>query len=63
MGIKHLFQIVKEEAGDAIKEGQIKNHFGRKVAIVCLPFPIDFVPCLQLLGCVRIFPTIAYVKL
>lgn len=34
MGIKQLFQIVKEEAPDAIKEGEIKNQFGRKVAIV-----------------------------
>lgn len=34
MGIKHLFQIIKEEAPDAIKEGEIKAHFGRKVAIV-----------------------------
>lgn len=34
MGIKHLYQIIKEEAPDAIKEGEIKNHFGRKVAIV-----------------------------
>ncbi|WYZ43202.1 hypothetical protein EsH8_VI_000901 [Colletotrichum jinshuiense] len=33
MGIKHLFQIIKEEAPDAIKEGEIKGHFGRKVAI------------------------------
>ncbi|UQC87354.1 XPG domain-containing protein [Colletotrichum lupini] len=33
MGIKHLFQIIKEEAPDAIKEGEIKAHFGRKVAI------------------------------
>jgi hypothetical protein len=37
MGIKQLFQIVKEEAPDAIKEGEIKNQFGRKVAIVRLP--------------------------
>lgn len=36
MGIKHLFQIIKEEAPNAIKEGEIKNHFGRKVAIVSL---------------------------
>lgn len=36
MGIKQLFQIVKEEAPEAIKEGEIKNQFGRKVAIVCL---------------------------
>ena len=35
MGIKQLFQIIKEEAPDSIKEGEIKNHFGRKVAIVC----------------------------
>jgi flap endonuclease-1 len=34
MGIKGLFQIIKEEAPDAIKEGEIKNQFGRKVAIV-----------------------------
>ncbi|CAK7210253.1 Elongation of fatty acids protein 2 [Sporothrix bragantina] len=33
MGIKQLFQIVKEEAPDAVKEGEIKNQFGRKVAI------------------------------
>lgn len=33
MGIKNLFQILKEEAPDAIKEGDIKNQFGRKVAI------------------------------
>ncbi len=37
MGIKQLFQIIKEEAPDAIKEGEIKNHFGRKVAIVRPP--------------------------
>lgn len=35
MGIKQLFQIIKEEAPDAIKEGEIKHQFGRKVAIVC----------------------------
>jgi hypothetical protein len=35
MGIKQLFQIIKEEAPDSIKEGEIKNQFGRKVAIVC----------------------------
>ncbi len=35
MGIKQLFQIVKEEAPEAVKEGEIKNQFGRKVAIVC----------------------------
>jgi hypothetical protein len=37
MGIKQLFQIIKEEAPDAIKEGEIKNQFGRKVAIVSPP--------------------------
>lgn len=37
MGIKSLFSIIKDEAPDAIKEGEIKNQFGRKVAIVrCL---------------------------
>lgn len=34
MGIKQLFSIIKEEAPGAIKEGEIKNQFGRKVAIV-----------------------------
>ncbi|GFF27022.1 LOW QUALITY PROTEIN: flap endonuclease 1 [Aspergillus udagawae] len=34
MGIKHLFQVIQENAPDAIKAGDIKNHFGRKVAIV-----------------------------
>lgn len=38
MGIKNLGSIIKEHAPDAIKEGEIKNHFGRKVAIVrCQP--------------------------
>lgn len=37
MGIKSLFQIIKDEAPDAIKEGEIKNQFGRKVAIVRCP--------------------------
>ncbi|KAF2102121.1 flap endonuclease 1 [Rhizodiscina lignyota] len=34
MGIKHLYQLIKENCPtDAIKEGEIKNQFGRKVAI------------------------------
>ncbi|KXT13456.1 hypothetical protein AC579_4240 [Pseudocercospora musae] len=33
MGIKHLYQVIKENCPDAIKEGEIKNQFGRKVAI------------------------------
>ncbi|KAI9845680.1 MAG: Elongation of fatty acids protein 2 [Thelocarpon superellum] len=33
MGIKQLYQVIKEHAPDAIKDGEIKNHFGRKVAI------------------------------
>ncbi|KAL8376915.1 hypothetical protein RB595_007847 [Gaeumannomyces hyphopodioides] len=33
MGIKQLFSIIKENAPDAVKSGEIKNHFGRKVAI------------------------------
>lgn len=40
MGIKQLFQIIKEEAPDAIKEGDIKAQFGRKVAIVSWPLLI-----------------------
>ncbi|PQE07924.1 hypothetical protein CJF32_00003051 [Rutstroemia sp. NJR-2017a WRK4] len=34
MGIKQLMSIIKDEAPDAVKEGEIKNQFGRKVAIV-----------------------------
>jgi flap endonuclease-1 len=34
MGIKQLFSIIRDEAPDAVKEGEIKNQFGRKVAIV-----------------------------
>jgi flap endonuclease-1 len=37
MGIKQLFSIIRDEAPDAIKEGDIKTHFGRKVAIVRCP--------------------------
>ncbi|MCJ1270023.1 Elongation of fatty acids protein 2 [Lobaria immixta] len=33
MGIKQLFQVINEHAPDAIKAGEIKNHFSRKVAI------------------------------
>ncbi|KAK5071841.1 Elongation of fatty acids protein 2 [Lithohypha guttulata] len=33
MGIKQLFQVISEEAPEAVKNGEIKNHFGRKVAI------------------------------
>lgn len=34
MGIKHLAQLIAESAPDAVKTGEIKNQFGRKVAIV-----------------------------
>lgn len=59
MGIKQLFQIIKEEAPDAIKEGDIKNQFGRKVAIVSLKCALSlkfFARCTNKLcaGCVRI---------
>jgi len=33
MGIKQLALVIKEHAPNAIKLGEIKNHFGRKVAI------------------------------
>ncbi|KAF3927174.1 hypothetical protein ABW20_dc0102574 [Dactylellina cionopaga] len=33
MGIKQLYQVISETAPDAIKNGEIENHFGRKVAI------------------------------
>ncbi|KAI9881211.1 MAG: Elongation of fatty acids protein 2 [Pleopsidium flavum] len=33
MGIKQLYSVISDNAPDAIKTGEIKNHFGRKVAI------------------------------
>ncbi|GAM85700.1 hypothetical protein ANO11243_037080 [Dothideomycetidae sp. 11243] len=33
MGIKQLYQVINEHCPDAIKTGEIKNQFGRKVAI------------------------------
>ncbi|KAE9968270.1 Elongation of fatty acids protein 2 [Venturia inaequalis] len=33
MGIKNLFQIISENCPEAVKTGEIKNQFGRKVAI------------------------------
>lgn len=33
-----LYQIISENAPDAVKTGEIKNQFGRKVAIVSLPY-------------------------
>jgi flap endonuclease-1 len=36
MGIKQLFTLIREECPDSFKEGEIKNQFGRKVAIVRL---------------------------
>jgi flap endonuclease-1 len=33
MGIKHLFQLIEENAPESIKTNEIKNQFGRKVAI------------------------------
>lgn len=33
MGIKHLYQLIQEHSPDAVKTGEIKNQFGRKVAI------------------------------
>ncbi|KAK8087528.1 DNA-repair protein rad2 [Apiospora hydei] len=44
MGIKQLFSIIKDEAPDAIKEGDIKNQFGRKVAIVSTPIQSNPIP-------------------
>lgn len=39
MGIKHLYQLIDEHTPDAVKKGEIKNQFGRKVAIVGPPLP------------------------
>lgn len=55
MGIKQLFSIIKEEAPDAIKEGEIKNQFGRKVAIVS--------PTFGLLACCPDFPVLTIFRM
>lgn len=44
MGIKNLFSIIKDEAPDAIKEGEIKNQFGRKIAIVSTDWLTNLIP-------------------
>jgi hypothetical protein len=46
MGIKQLFSIIKDECPDAYKEGEIKNQFGRKVAIVSPSHPNAVINCL-----------------
>jgi hypothetical protein len=37
-----LYQLIQENAPDAVKTGEIKNQFGRKVAIVCSIHYLDF---------------------
>lgn len=32
--LPELYHVIAENAPDALKTGEIKNHFGRKVAIV-----------------------------
>ena len=55
MGIKQLYSIIKDEAPGAIKEGDIKNQFGRKVAIVSRPIsaltPLALAFALPSFGC------------
>lgn len=60
MGIKHLFQLIQEHAPGAVKTGEIKNQFGRKVAIVRI---LCAKPCrtqLTFAGCVRIARLLHY---
>jgi flap endonuclease-1 len=53
MGIKQLFSIIRDEAPDAVKEGEIKNQFGRKVAIVsCANGKTTFLKLTFPTGCV-----------
>jgi hypothetical protein len=53
MGIKHLYQLIEEHSPAAIKKGEIKNQFGRKVAIVCSIDSQDRM-ITNILGCVCI---------
>ena len=52
-----MYHVIAEEAPDAIKTGEIKNHFGRKVAIVSTLILIATHELIFYLGCVRSFPT------
>lgn len=40
MGIKQLFSIIRDNAPEAVKEGDIKGQFGRKVAIDACDAPV-----------------------
>ncbi|TVY62723.1 Flap endonuclease [Lachnellula suecica] len=53
MGIKQLFSIIKDECPTAYKEGEIKNQFGRKVAIVSRSSTLYKQPTNSISGCVR----------
>lgn len=53
MGIKGLTLIIQENAPDAIKKVDIKNQFGRKIAIVSI----------QLVSCVNSLSLIAFLYL
>jgi hypothetical protein len=53
MGIKHLYQLIQEHAPESIKTGEIKNQFGRKVAIVRIAHIEVMRPSLTRTGCVR----------
>ena len=44
MGIKALFSVIKDECPGAYKEGDIKNQFGRKVAIVSICISLHYSP-------------------
>ena len=33
MGIKGLMKLIQDEAPGAVKEGEMKNYFGRKIAL------------------------------
>lgn len=61
MGIKHLFQLIQEHAPGAVKTGEIKNQFGRKVAIVRTLLPDSVEILLTSSGCVCTSPSIFYV--
>lgn len=55
MGIKHLAQLIQEHAPEAIKSGEIKNQFGRKVAIVSIAHP--FCACISNMDRMRMYFT------
>jgi hypothetical protein len=52
-----LYQLIQENCPDAVKTGEIKNQFGRKVAIVSQMSYMILIVANNRIGCVRLAAT------